>query len=73
MQPSLLHRIWCIVNETQTQILLDMSNKDLVEQLLFKLERQRPLSDEENNLVRNYLCSKTALIRDVANSRIWRH
>ena len=52
---------------------MDMSNKDIVEQLLFKLERQRPLSDEENNLVRNYLCSKTALIRDVANSRIWRH
>ena len=73
MKPLLLRQIWYIINETQTQILLELSSNELVDQLLLKLEQQRPLSPEENNHVRNYLSSKTSLIRDLAYARMWRY
>lgn len=72
MQTLLLQQLWRIVNETQTQIVFELSDGDLVEQLLAQLARKRPLSPEEDELVRAYLQSKTTLIRDLAHARLWR-
>ena len=72
MQTLLLQQLWRIVNETQTQIVFELSDGDLVEQLLAQLARKRPLSPEEDELVRAYLHSKTTLIRDLAHARLWR-
>lgn len=73
MQTLLLRQLWRIVNETQTQIVFELSDGDLVEQLLMQLARKRPLSPEEDELVRAYLYSKTTLIRDLAHARLWRY
>jgi hypothetical protein len=73
VQTLLLQQLWRIVNETQTQIVFELSDGDLVEQLLIQLARKRPLSPEENELVRAYLYSKTTLIRDLAHARLWRY
>lgn len=73
MQTLLLQQLWRIVNETQTQIVFELSDGDLVEQLLIQLARKRPLSPEEDELVRAYLYSKTTLIRDLAHARLWRY
>ncbi|MCU0534914.1 MAG: hypothetical protein MUD14_13565 [Hydrococcus sp. Prado102] len=73
MQTLLLQQLWRIVNETQTQIVFELNDGDLVEQLITQLARKRPLSPEENELVRAYLYSKTTLIRDLAHARLWRY
>jgi muconolactone delta-isomerase len=73
VQTLLLRQLWRIVNETQTQIVFELSDGDLVEQLLMQLARKRPLSPEEDELVRAYLYSKTTLIRDLAHARLWRY
>jgi muconolactone delta-isomerase len=72
VQTLLLQQLWRIVNETQTQIVFELSDGALVEQLLTQLARKRPLSPEEDELVRAYLYSKTTLIRDLAHARLWR-
>jgi muconolactone delta-isomerase len=73
VQTLLLQQLWRIVNETQTQIVFELNDGDLVEQLITQLARKRPLSPEENELVRAYLYSKTTLIRDLAHARLWRY
>jgi hypothetical protein len=60
------------VNATQTQTLLELNDGELIEQIVIDLEQKRPLSLEENGLVRTYLHSKTSLIRDLAYARLWR-
>jgi hypothetical protein len=60
------------VNATQTQTLLELNDGELIEQIVIDLEQKRPLSLEENGLVRTYLNSKTSLIRDLAYARLWR-
>jgi hypothetical protein len=58
------------VNATQTQTLLELNDGELIEQIVIDLEQKRPLSLEENGLVRTYLNSKTSLIRDLAYARL---
>lgn len=69
MEPSLLRQLWQIINETPTQILLTPDVAGLVEQMLLNLAQIKPLSPEENHVVRNYLYSKTSLIQDLACTR----
>jgi hypothetical protein len=72
VKPLLLNQLWHIINEMQTQTVLESNDPDLVEQLLKKLDQKIPLSLEDNCLVRTYLSSKTSLIRDLAYARLWR-
>ncbi|PSF39554.1 hypothetical protein C7H19_01830 [Aphanothece hegewaldii CCALA 016] len=69
MKPTLLNQLWRIIEETPTHILLSLDVRDLVEQMLLKLDKINPLTPEENCLIRDYLKSKTPLIRDLAYER----
>jgi hypothetical protein len=71
VQAILLHQLWHIINEVQTQTVFELSDRDLVEQLVSLVDRKQPLSIEENNLVRAYLDTKLPLIRDLADARLW--
>lgn len=66
---SILRQIWNIVEQTQSTVLLRLSDMDLVKQLLSQLSNQTKLSKEELNTVSLYLSSRTALIRDLAAAR----
>ncbi len=69
MNSSILRQIWNIVEQTQSTVLLRLSDMDLVKQLLSQLSNQTKLSKEELNTVSLYLSSRTALIRDLAAAR----
>jgi hypothetical protein len=72
VETSLLHQLWHIINETQTQIVLELDDLNLVQYFLLALTKKRMLSLEESDLVHNYLQEKLPLIRDLANARLWR-
>lgn len=69
MKPILLNKLWHLIDETPTHILLSLDVRDLVEQMLAKLEKTNSLSSEDNYLIRHYLQTKTSLIRDLAYAR----
>lgn len=71
MKPILINQLWHIIEETPTQILLSLDVRDLIEQMLSRLQTTNPLSAEENYLIRDYLQTKTPLIRDLAYERSW--
>ncbi|ELS01766.1 hypothetical protein Xen7305DRAFT_00014710 [Xenococcus sp. PCC 7305] len=68
MSPSLLRKVWTVIENTQTSVLLELSDRDLIKQLLSQLSIQQPLSQEESNLLDTYLHGRIPLIRDLANS-----
>lgn len=69
MNSSTLRQLWTVIEETQTNVLLKLSDADLVKQLLSQLDHRKPLSGEEAGTISQYLHAKTTLIRDLAQSR----
>ena len=69
MNSSTLRQLWSVVEETQSSLLLRLSDTELVKQLLSQLESRNSLSNEEAIAISGYIHSKTSLIRDLALAR----
>jgi hypothetical protein len=70
MNSSILRQLWTVVEETQSSVLLKLSDTDLIKQLLRQLDIKNPLSGEETCIVSAYISSRTSLIRDLAQARL---
>ncbi|GAB1543560.1 hypothetical protein NUACC21_62350 [Scytonema sp. NUACC21] len=70
MNSSTLRQLWSVVEETQTSILLNFDDTDLIQQLLKQLQNQKLLSGEELSNIDAYLSSRVPLIRDIALARL---
>ncbi len=68
---TLLRQTWKLIEKTQTSELLETNDAELVQKLLHKLDRQQPLENNDRNNLSTYLASKTALIRDLAEARLF--
>ncbi|HEY9638330.1 MAG TPA: hypothetical protein V6D14_33380 [Coleofasciculaceae cyanobacterium] len=68
MNSSTLRQLWSVIAEVQIGTLLKLSDTDLVQQLVNRLESRKPLSREETSTVSAYLRSRTELIRDLAQA-----
>ena len=66
MSPLLLRKVWTVIGNTQASVLLELSDRDLIKQLLSQLSIQQSLSQEESHLLNVYLHLKMPLIRDLA-------
>ncbi len=66
---STLRRVWMLVEATQTSELLHLSDTELVQQLLLRLDEGIPLTDSEIAVVSEYVQNRITLIRDLAKSR----
>lgn len=69
MNSLTLRRIWTLVEATQTSELLHLTDAELVQQLLFRLDEGIPLTNSEIEMVSEYVQNRITLIRDLANSR----
>ncbi len=69
MDSSTLRRIWTLVEATQVSELLHLSDAELVQQLLLRLDEGIPLTNSEIEMVSEYVQNRITLIRDLANSR----
>jgi hypothetical protein len=70
MTPSLLRQIWSQVEETQTNVILQLDDSSLAGLILNQIQRQHLLNSSEADQVIQYIYSKLSLIRDLALSRI---
>ncbi|WP_026733950.1 hypothetical protein [Fischerella sp. PCC 9605] len=66
MNSSTLRQLWSVIEDTQTSILLEDNDTELVQQLLRQLETQKILSSEEISVISAYISSRLPLIRDLA-------
>lgn len=70
MESATLRQLWSTVEETQTSILLKLSDTELVKHLVAVLDSRQSIDSKEMSYVSAYLSTKTALIRDLAQSRM---
>ncbi|MEB3272741.1 MAG: hypothetical protein ACO4CG_05365 [Prochlorothrix sp.] len=69
MTPSLLRQVWSQVEETQTNMLLQLDDPSLACLILNQMQRHQILNSAEADQVMKYITSKLSLIRDLALSR----
>ena len=70
MNTTLLRQTWNLIETTNAGELLEISESELIQRLLRRLDAQNPLADQERASVNNYLLSKMNLIKDTAESRL---
>ncbi|MEM9923229.1 MAG: hypothetical protein AAF915_05655 [Cyanobacteria bacterium P01_D01_bin.50] len=65
-----MRHVWSVIEETETDTLLDLNDADLLQQLLKKLETKKLLSSEQISAMSTYISLRVPLIRDLAHSRL---
>ena len=70
MSTTLLRKTWNLIEATNAWELLEASESELVQELLQRLDAQKPLAEQERVSLSDYLHDKISLIRDTAESRL---
>ena len=65
-----MRHVWSVIEETETNILLNLNDADLLKQLLEQLKKRKLLDSEEMSTMSKYISSRVPLIRDLAQSRM---
>ena len=69
MNVKLMRQTWSLIETINASELLEISETELVQQVLNRLDAQKPLGDKERICLNNYLHSKIGLIKDTAEAR----
>ncbi|MGB8700195.1 MAG: hypothetical protein WCD18_12325 [Thermosynechococcaceae cyanobacterium] len=69
MPPTILHRFWAFVEETQAATLLNLDDASLSRWLVGQFQRQNTLNSEEAQDLCTYISGRLPLIRDMAEDR----
>jgi hypothetical protein len=70
IKPLALRALWEVVETTQSNLLLTLSDAELVQTLMHSLSCHQPLSTQDVDHLHGYLSDRTPLIRDLASSRL---
>ncbi len=69
MDIQVVRELWSIVEQTETTLLLNLSDNDLVMQLVDRLQRFKSLNTHQYLFAKTYVSTRTPLIRDLAKAR----
>ena len=69
MNSTSLRQFWSMVEQTQTNVLLELSDRELKIRLQQQWEQNQNVSAPEMKLVQEYIQAKMPLIRDLAEIR----
>ncbi|MCG9891014.1 MAG: hypothetical protein MH252_08055 [Thermosynechococcaceae cyanobacterium MS004] len=69
MPPSILHRFWAFIEETQMSALLNLDDSALVSSLTGQFQQQTALNSEETQSLSAYVSGRVPLIRELAQDR----
>lgn len=70
MSPTMLRQLWSLVETTQASLIVSLDDADLVQWLLKRLQTESTINCSDRDVVNDYLNSRLALIRDLAESRL---
>jgi succinate dehydrogenase flavin-adding protein (antitoxin of CptAB toxin-antitoxin module) len=68
--PKIMRQLWSVVETAQTKTLLQMDDASLVQWLVKQTKTQASLDLSEADFLSDYIKSRLALIRDMAEERM---
>ncbi len=70
MNPSVLHQLWTVIEETEPRRLLRLQGAALTEWLITEMQVQQFLTHKEIEVTRNYISTRQIMIHDIARGKI---
>ncbi len=70
LEIKIIRMIWAMVEKSNPYSLIQLSDRELSQQLIKEIERAFSLSPEDSQNVSKYIGSRTVLIRDLAYSKV---
>ena len=70
LEIRIIRTIWNLVDTSNPYRLLQLSDRELSQQLIAEIQKVFALNSEDNHNLIKYLNSKTSLIRDLACSKV---
>lgn len=70
MTPTMLRQLWSLVETAQAAMLVNLDDATLAQWLLKQFKMSSPLNGNEADILHEYICSRLALIRDIAQERL---
>ena len=67
---KILRRMWRFVETSNPYTIIKQSDEEIVHNLIRQVESISPLPSEDINLLAKYISARTALIRDLAQSKL---
>lgn len=68
METSMIHRLWHLIDSTQTNDITGRSDGELVQFLASQLIAGQPVSEQKESLIQSYIGTRLHLIRDLVSS-----
>lgn len=68
IKSSIVRAVWASVSAINAQILLQLSDSDLIHQIFREVDHTSALSSEDRQSLIDYISSRIMLIRDIAES-----
>lgn len=70
MTPTMLRQLWSLVETAQATMLVNLDDATLAQWLLKQLNMKVPLNGKDADILQEYIHSRLALIRDIAQERL---
>ncbi|PAX55900.1 hypothetical protein [Brunnivagina elsteri] len=71
MTPNIMRQLWSVVESTHAKTLLNMDDASLVQLLVKQTKTKASLDGNEADYLSDYVQSRLALIRNVAQERLY--
>ena len=68
MESRIIHAVWSSVSAINKQMLMQLDDRDLIQQIMREIDKSSTLSSEDRQNLLGYVSSKLLLIRDIAGS-----
>lgn len=69
MDIQIVRELWSVVEQTETNLLLNLNDNDLVTQIIERLKQFKSLNSHQYQFAKSYVSARTPLIRELAQSR----
>ncbi len=69
MSPNIIREFWCLIEATQTNVLLELDDASLVRWLVQQFTRYSVVNTHEVQDLDQYISVRIPLIRDIAQDR----
>ena len=70
MTPTMIRKLWSLVETTQASTLVALDDASLVQCLLKQVKTEAGINGKEADLLNDYISSRLSLIRDMAEARL---
>ena len=70
LETKIIRKLWSFVETSNPYNLMELSDRELIQKLIYEVERVSSLNSDESKVLSQYIGLRTLLIRDLAYAKL---